>query len=65
MQFDVQLTFAVPLASVIANGEDKTQVAPDDGAVKSTRTLGAGRPAESRTVTWIAEPFAVAEIVAP
>ncbi len=50
-QFDVQLTAAMPSASVIANGDDNAHVAPDDGVVKSTRTLGAGLPAESRTVT--------------
>ena len=64
-QFDVQLTFARPLVSVIANGDESEHVAPVDGALKSTRTLGAGLPAESRTVTWIVEPLAVAAIVAP
>jgi hypothetical protein len=46
-QFDVQLTPATPFASVIANGLDRLQDAPDEGTTKSTRTLGAGRPVES------------------
>ena len=40
-QFGVHVTAASPFASVIANGDESMQEAPEDGAVKSTRTLGA------------------------
>src|SRR5437868_4259178 len=63
-QFDVQLTLAAPFASVIANGLDRMHDAPDAGATKSTRTLGAGAPFISTTVARIVEPFDAARIVA-
>lgn len=64
-QFDVQFTVATPAASVTANGFDSVHEAPEPGAVKSTRTPGAGAPCSSKTVARIADPLAVAWIVAP
>ncbi len=64
MQFDVQLTLATPLLSVIANGLDSVHDAPKEGAVKSTRTPGAVLPESSDTVARIVEPVTAAWIVA-
>jgi hypothetical protein len=62
MQFDVQLTVATPSASVIANGLESVHDAPDAWVVKSTRTLGAGRPFAWNTVARIIAPLTVAWI---
>ena len=65
MQFGVQLIVTAPFVSVIAKGFESLQDGPDDGAAKSTRTLGAGLPVESRTVARMVEPLAATAIVAP
>ncbi len=43
---------------------NETHDAPEFGAVKSTRTLGAGSPFAFRTVALMNEPVALALIVA-
>ena len=60
MQFGVHIVVAMPLPSVMAKGA--LQDAPELGAVNSTRTPGARRPAPSRTVAMIFVPAVVAVI---
>ncbi|MDP9360939.1 MAG: hypothetical protein M3P29_05740 [Acidobacteriota bacterium] len=59
---------ATPLASVMTPivwaPLEKRQEGPLSGALKSTRTLGAGRPLASKTRVVIVDPLAVAWIVA-
>lgn len=56
-QLGVQFTLAMPFTSVIANGLESAHEAPLVGAVKSTRTPGAGRLVSSSTFVLIVEPL--------
>lgn len=64
VQFGTHVTVARPVASVIANGCVRWQVAPAEGTVKSTRTPAAGRSLESTTMARSAVPFDVTVIFA-
>ena len=57
-QLGVQFTVATPFSSVTAKALDSAHVGLSAGAVKSTRTDGAGRPSGWNTVARIVVPFA-------